>query len=299
MSNTILVTGATGNVGSQLVKQLGETGVGFRVGARAADDARAAGGTKAEVIEFDFNNRDTISAALKGVEKMFLLTPLVPNMVELTSNAAREAKQAGVQQIVKLSGMGAGAEPGITLGRLHREAEKIIEDSGIAFTHLRPSSFFQNYLGLPTIKTQGTFYLPLGEAKVSLVDTRDIAAVAVQALTKSGHERKAYNITGAEVFSSEQVAEILSDAAGRTISYVSVSAEDARQGMRGAGMSEWLANLLVELYDFQRAGHMAEVSPVVEQVTGRKPFSFAQFAKDYAAAFKADSSAASSKSGKP
>jgi uncharacterized protein YbjT (DUF2867 family) len=293
MSNTILITGPTGNVGSQMVKQLDEAGVGFRVGARRVDDKRAAGGTRAEVVEFDFNKQDTFSAAFEGIEKIFLLTPLVLNMVELTASVVGEARKAGVRHIVKLSGMGADAEPGIELGRLHREAEKIIESSGIAFTHLRPNSFFQNYLGLPTIKTQGTFYLPLGDAKVSLVDTRDIASVAVQALTKSGHENKAYNITGPEAISSRQAAEILTDVTGRRINYVSVSDEDARKGMLGAGMSEWLANLIIGLYDVQRAGQMAEVSPAVEDVTGRKAISFAQFAKDYQEAFKADGGAVS------
>lgn len=295
MSNTIMITGATGNVGTQLVKQLGETGIGFRVGARSAGDARAAGGTNGQVVEFDFNKPDTISAALEGVEKMFLLTPLVPNMVELTDRLVGEAKKAGIKHIVKLSGMGADAEPGITLGRLHREAEKIIESSGIAFTHLRPNSFFQNYLGLPTIKTQGAFYLPLGDAKISLVDTRDIASVAVEALTKSGHEQKAYDITGPEAISSAEVAEILSNVTGQRISYVSVSDEDARKGMLGAGMPEWLVNMIIELYEVQRAGYMAEVSPIVERITGRKPISFAQFVKDYMEAFKADSGAASVK----
>ena len=134
-----------------------------------------------QVVQLDYNNPSTLSTALKGVDKLFLLTPFQSNMVDLTSNLVNEAKNAGVKYIVKQSVLGADAEPGITPSRLHRQAEKIIEESGIPFTFLRPNFFMQNFVTFYShfIKTQGAFYVPSGDAKASFVDVRDIAAVTV------------------------------------------------------------------------------------------------------------------------
>jgi uncharacterized protein YbjT (DUF2867 family) len=287
MTSTILVTGATGNIGSEVVKQLSVTGANVRAAVRRSTDVDEIKGAKVELVEFDFDKPEIIGAAFKGVEKLFLLTPFVPNMVEMGANLVERAKKVGIKHIVRLSGMGADIEPGITLGRWHREVEKMVEASGIPYTILRPNGFMQNYANFMghTIKTQSAFYLPLGDSKTSYVDTRDIASVAVEVLTKSGHEGKAYNITGPDSLSNYQIAEILSTVIGRKINYVNVSDDDARKGMQGAGMPDWMVDALMELYTIQRAGYASDISPVVEQVTGKKPISFAQFARDYAYAF--------------
>ena len=186
--------------------------------------------------------------------------------------------------------MGADAEPGITGSRLHRQAEKIIGESEIPFTFLRPNGFMQNFVNYYShfIKTQGAFYVPAGDARVSFVDVRDIAAVAVQALTSNDgkHEGKAYNITGAEALSYGQAAEILSKQLGKKITYLNVSNEDARKGMKEMGMDEWFINSMIELFEIFRAGYASAISPIIEQVTGNKPISFSQFVSDYAVAFR-------------
>jgi uncharacterized protein YbjT (DUF2867 family) len=212
-------------------------------------------------------------------------------MVDLTSNLVNEAKNAGVTYIVKQSVLGADAEPGITPSRLHRQAEKVIEESGIPFAFLRPNFFMQNFVTFYSsfIKTQGAFYVPAGDAKASFVDVRDIAAVAVQALSKNGtanHIRKAYDITGGEAISYGQAAEILSKEIGKKVNYVNISDEDARKGMKDMGADEWTINSMIELFGITRAGYLSEISPAVEQVTGNKPIPFSQFARDYAGAFK-------------
>ena len=253
MAETILVTGATGTVGSEVVKQLllsakgpKEENIIVKAAARAAneDTFRNLG---VQAVELDYNKPDTLSAALRGVDKLFLLTPFQSNMVDLTSNLVNEAKNAGVKYIVKQSVLGADAEPGITPSRLHRQAEKIIEESGIPFTFLRPNFFMQNFITFYShfIKTQGAFYVPAGDAKASFVDVRDIAAVAVQALlsgssknSESNHTRKAYDITGGEALSYGQTAEILSKEIGKTMKYVNISDEDARKGMKDMGADE-------------------------------------------------------------
>lgn len=172
----------------------------------------------AELVEMNFNRSETIGAAFKDIQKLFLLTPFVPDMVDMSKNLVGQAKEANVDHIVKQSAFGSDLEDGITMNKLHRQVEKIIESSGINYTFLRPMSFMQNYLGLSdSIKTRSVFYQPLGDSKTSFVDTRDIAALTVEALTKSReHENKAYNVTGPEAVSNYEIANILSEILGRS-----------------------------------------------------------------------------------
>jgi uncharacterized protein YbjT (DUF2867 family) len=299
MTETILVTGATGTVGSEVVKQLlaakgqREEDIIVKAAARSANDDtfRNLG---VQIAQLDYNKPDTLSTALRGVNKVFLLTPFQSNMVDLTLNLVNEAKNVGVKHIVKQSVLGADAEQEITPSRLHRQAEKIIEESGIPFTFLRPNFFMQNFVTFYShfIKTQGAFYVPAGDAKASFVDVRDIAAVAVQVLSGSSkngetkHIRKAYDITGGEALSYGEAAEILSKEIGKKVNYVNISDEDARKGMKDMGADEWTINSMIELFGITRAGYLSEISTAVEQVTGNKPITFSQFARDYAVAFK-------------
>lgn len=290
MEETVLVTGATGTLGNEVVKQLsGEGDVIIRAAARSTSDNAFKNLNRVQVVQLDYNNPDSLAVAFKDVDKLFLLTPFQSNMVDLTSNLVRGAKNAGVKCIVKQSAMGADAESSAG-GRLHRQAEKIIEESEIPFTFLRPNGFMQNFVNYYShfIKTQGAFYVPAGDAKVSFVDVRDIAAVAVKALTSidGKHEGKAYKITGDEALSYGQAAEILSKQLEKKVNYVNVSDEDARKGMKDMGMDEWTINSMIELFEIFREGYASEISPIVEQITGNKPISFSQFARDYEVAFR-------------
>jgi uncharacterized protein YbjT (DUF2867 family) len=291
LTETILITGATGTVGSEVVKQLSAKGENIivKAAARSATDNTFENLNRVQVVQLDYDKPDRLAVALKGVDKLFLLTPFQSNMVDLTSNLVSEAKKAKVKYIAKQSVMGADAEPGITPGRLHRQAEKIIEESGIPFTFLRPNFFMQNFVNYYSnlISSQGAFYMPAGDAKVSFVDVRDIAAVAVKSLINENQQKgRAYNITGGEALTYGQAAEILSKAVGKKINYVNVTDQDARKGMKDMSMDEWTIKSMIELFEITRAGYVSEISPIVEQVTGNKPITFSQFAKDYAGAFK-------------
>ena len=292
----ILVTGATGNVGTELVKQLSTVGAIFRVGVHSnkSSDKRGTISSRAQLIEIDYNKPETLRRACEGVGRIFLLTPDSPRAVELTSNLVKEAKKAGVRHIVKQSNILVTKMETLTnYTRLHREAEKIIEESGIQFTFLRPNDFMQNFVTFyaPTIKTNSAFYIPGGDAKVSFVDVRDIAAVAAKVLTEhdeseTRHFGKAYNITGPEAISYYQAAEILSNTAGKKINYVNIPEADARRGMKDMGMDEWFINIAMELFDNYRKGYASQVYDAVESITGNKPVSFSQFTMDYAGAFR-------------
>jgi uncharacterized protein YbjT (DUF2867 family) len=292
---TILVMGATGTLGSEVVKQLSNStpAVNIKAGVHSAQNInKVKDGDKVEVVLIDYNKPETLKEALSQVDKLFLLTPDVPNAHELASNLVIEAKKAGIRHIVKQSVMGADLEADVGTFRLHRQAEKIIEQSEIPFTFLRPNEFMQNFINFHShfIKNNNAFYLPLEDAKVSLVDVRDIAAVAVKSLTEDRSDKhnnnKTYLITGPEALSYYQAAEILSSATDKKISYVNISEEEARGAMKEMGMSDWLINTISELHDYFRKGNASQVSSAVEEVTGKKPISFSQFAKDYAEAFR-------------
>ena len=289
---SILVTGASGNIGSEVVKQLlsDAPAVSIKAAVHSSQNVKKVKyDDRVKVIQIDYNEPETVREALNGVDKLFLLTPDVPNAADLASNVVIEARKAGIRHIVKQSVMGANLEADVGTMRLHRQAEKIIEQSGIPFTFLRPNEFMQNFVNFhsPSIRGNNAFYVPLEDAKVSLVDVRDIAAVAVKSLTdEDRHKNKIYLITGPEALSYHQVAEILSNTTGRKINYVNISDEEARAAMKEIGMSDWLINTVSELSDYFRKGKASEISPAVDEVTGNKPISFSQFANDYVDAFR-------------
>jgi uncharacterized protein YbjT (DUF2867 family) len=289
---SILVTGASGNIGSEVVKQLLSDApeVSIKAAVHSSQNVKKVKyDDRVKVIQIDYNEPQTIREALNGVDKLFLLTPDVPNAADLASNVVIEAKKAGTKQIVKQSVMGADLEADVGTMRLHRQAEKVIEQSGILFTFLRPNEFMQNFVNFhsPSIRGNNAFYVPLEDAKVSLVDVRDIAAVAVKSLTdEDRHKNKTYLITGPEALNYHQVAEILSNTTGRKINYVNISDEEARAAMKEIGMNDWLINTVSELSDYFRKGKASEISPAVDEVTGNKPISFSQFANDYIDAFR-------------
>ena len=283
MSNTIFITGATGQVGSHVVRQLSSEGKQFRALVSSQEKAAAMDVPGEEVLIGDFSQPETLDAALTGVEELFLLSVGSPNQVELQGNVIEAAQRAGVHHVVKLSVLGASPDAVTSLGRWHAQTEKQIRESGIAYTFLRPGSFMQNLMmSADTIKTQGAIYAPMQDGKFSPVDARDIAAVAVATLTEDGHAGKTYDITGPEAISYADIAEKISAAVGKTVTYVDVPPEAARQGMLDAGLPEWLVDDLSILNEIYASGQEAEVSPVVAEVAKKEPITFDQFARDYA-----------------
>lgn len=286
MASTILVTGSTGTVGKGVVEQLAAAGARVRAAVQATSKTDAITRVGAEPVVMNFNDGDSIRAALEGVEKAFLLTPVVQNHIEVSSTFIQAAKAAGLKYLVKLSVIGAGDDAKYRLGREHRQTEKEIEASGIPFAFLRANFFMQNFLGLDTIKTQGAFYDSSADAKASHIDARDISSTAAALLTKGDHENQAFTLTGPEALSNFEIADILSSITGKPITFVPVSDDDVRKAMQAAGLPAWMIESLVELYQLKRANETSAVSPAVEQITGKPAIPFAQFAKDHVDAFK-------------
>jgi uncharacterized protein YbjT (DUF2867 family) len=282
----ILITGASGNTGREVLKQI--VGTGRKIRAAYQSEKKAAEAPAGvEAVLMDYNQSGTVRAALRDVERVFLVGPPAANLVELERNAMDEIKRSGVRQVVKLSAMG---PRNVTFPRQHLESEDYIKASGTGYTFLRPNGFMQNMVtyNAGTIKTQGAFYGCQGEGKVSHIDLRDVGAVAVKVLTNEDqHLSKIYTLTGPEALTNARMAEILSENLGREIKYVDLPEEQMKQAMLAAGTPEWSANGILDLDRLYREGGASTVSGDVERVLGRKPSSFVQFVKDYAGELRA------------
>jgi len=287
----ILITGASGNVGREVVKQALAVGLEIRATFQSpAVAAQAPAGLEGVIM--DYAKPETIRAALHGVEKIFLVGPPVRELSALEANFVKEVRAAGGKHIVKLSALG-GRESTFPSG--HRDSEENIEASGLPYTFLRPNGFMQNLVNYNagTIRSQNAFYGCQGNGAVSIVDIRDIAAVAVIVLAATGHEGKSYALTGGEALTNQQIAEKISPVAGRKINYVDLAPAEFKSGVLSTGAPEWSADALVDLQRLYREGKASLVSDDVERLTRRKPITFDQFARDYAFAFRDEAQAAS------
>lgn len=287
----ILITGASGNVGKEVLKQIAQTGAQVRAAFQSASKATAAP-SGVEIVAVDYNQPETLRAALKGVDRVFLVGPPTAQLPALERQATDVIAQTDVRQLVKLSAMG-GREA--IFPRQHAESEDYIRSSGVPYTFLRPNGFMQNMVNYnaPTINTQNAFYGTEGDGQISQIDVRDVAAVAVKALTEDGHVGKAYTLTGPQALTNTDAAQILSGQLGREIRYVNLPAAQLREALLAAGVPEWNADALLDLQRLYREGKAATVTGDVEQILGRKPISFAQFCGDYRYAFETREQAAS------
>ena len=288
-SPKILITGATGNIGKELSNILSQQGICFRALVRSAEKAKELTELPgAEIIEGDLNNAESIKNALQGVEKAFLLTNSSELAEKQQGTFVEVAANAGVSHIVKLSQWAASLDSPVRFLRYHAAVENRIKESGIAYTFLRPNLFMQGLLGFrETIVGKGQFYGAVGDSKISLIDIRDIAAVAAETLTKPGHEGKIYNLTGPESLTHSEVAEKLSKATGRTIQFIDITSKMLHDTLLQVGFPDWQAEGLVEDYAHYKAGEASAVESGVKEVTGKDPIDFAQFANDYASLFTA------------
>jgi uncharacterized protein YbjT (DUF2867 family) len=281
----ILVTGATGTSGSAIVRQLSAGGVSFRAMVRNPARAEALRLPGAEVVAGDFDRPQTLDSALRGIERALLLTPPDQRQAEQQAAFVEAAKRAGVRHIVKFSAAGADPDSPALFLRSHGQADRMIESSGLGWTFLRPPFFMQNLLGLADMVKAGTLYQPAGDSRAGFVDVRDIAAVAARALTGQGHEGKVYPITGPRPISHHDIAAAMTSVLGRTVKYVDVPPDAAGRAMTGAGMPQWQADAILELYALMREGKFDYATDTVKEVSGRDPIPIEQFVRDHRDAF--------------
>lgn len=284
MEKLILVTGATGTIGRDVVRYLGQKNENVRAAVRDQTKGARLLGPGIELCEFDFANEATFGQALAGVGAVFLLPPLDPNQTVVMNRFIDAAKQAGVRHIVKLSAIDPDRDPPYAVGSWHTASDQHLRNSGLSFTILRPNSFMQNFITYFPPR-DGAIYLPWGNGRASFVDTRDVAEAAALALTDENHANQTYTLTGPAALTIGEIADILSETLGRKIKYVDVPESAAHDGMLQGGLPPWQVDALMELHAINKQSQWTAVTPDVEQVTGRPPTDFATFARDHADKF--------------
>jgi uncharacterized protein YbjT (DUF2867 family) len=279
----ILITGATGTVGSEVVNRLSAQGKQVRAVTRDLNKVEANRLPHVQFVEGDFNDPDSMRRACSGVERAFLLSNSTERAEQQQITFVEVARNSGVQHIVKLSQLHANVKsPGRFL-RYHAAVEAAVQAAGMTFTFLRPNLYMQGLLNFrQSIKEKSAFFAAAGEARISAVDVRDLADVAAAALTSSQHDKKSYSLTGPEALTFGEMAKQLSTALGRTIAFVDVPPEAMRQALAGLGFPPWQADGLLEEFAMYRRDEAAGVESGVFQALSRRPRSFGEFASDYA-----------------
>ena len=286
----ILVTGASGLNGTELVRKLSARGVAVRALIRNPAKAGPLSALpNVEVVVGDLSRPETLVAPLRGVQRAMLISSSEPAMLELQSSFIDAAKRAGVPHVVKLSGIMPELDSPFRFARMHGEIERRLEVSGIGFTHLRAGEFMTAYFRqVPSTVAAGAFFLPMEDARIASIDVGDIAEVAANVLTGAGHEGKTYRLTGPEALGMAEVATKLSAATGKEIRYVSVRPDEHLSANLTRGMPTYLADALAELFAERRRGKEGQVYLDTQTILGRPATSFDAFAVRHAAVFRGD-----------
>jgi uncharacterized protein YbjT (DUF2867 family) len=284
----ILITGATGTVGGAVLDRLGGAGADVRVLTRDASKARALRERGVEAAVADFLQPETLAPALEGVRVIFLLTPISPAQVAQASNVITAARETGRSpRVVRVSVQKAAHDAPMRVARQHAEVEDVLRASGLPYTILRPQSFMQNTLmAAPSVAAEGAIYQPFGRGRLAMTDARDVGQVAARVLTETGHEGRTYTLTGPAAISFEDVARALSEALGKAVRYVDVPLEAAKAAMLRRGISEWLADALIEYAEAHSQGYSDYTTDDVPRLMGHPATPYARFARDFAPHFR-------------
>jgi uncharacterized protein YbjT (DUF2867 family) len=284
----ITVTGSTGTIGSELVQLLSDAGAPTRAVFRDARKVRPL----PSVVWLQADLRDTrvLEPVLAGTTRLFLLSGNDPGFGKLQIETLRAAQELGVAHVVKLSALGASNHSNSTIAREHWEVEQALQQTTMTWTILRPHAFMQNWLGeiAESVRAEGVIYSPIGDGRVPFIDTRDIAAVAAEALLRpESHAGRKYFLTGGEAVGIADLAATLSQATGKAVTYTPISMDEAGARMEARGTPAAMIEAMLAISAYQKAGGpTAKVSGSVERILGRPPRTIRDFARDYARLFE-------------
>ena len=283
-NSKILISAARGKVGQHVVTQLADKKISARAGVHSEAKASALRKTGIEATALDFESPESIAAAFKGIDTLFLVTPGSPDQGRHEENLLAEAKRVGVKHIVKLSGKIADHHT-VGFSQWNRDAERRIKESGISYTILRGNYFMQNLFGSAEQIKQGAFTNGPAAKRIALIDTRDVAAVAVAALTEEGHAGETYDLNGPKLLDGHAQAAVISSVLGRPVRYLDVSADDFIGQLKSFGLPPWMVEAFgVAVADPEIPGDQS--SAEIERILHRKPSTLEQFIKDYRTAFQ-------------
>ena len=288
----ILVTGASGTVGKEVLNEVARTGAKHKAMYRSANEAGKAP-TGTQTVIADFAKKETLAAALRDVDAVYLVCSPIPDLVELEINMIEASRVAGVKHMVLNSALGAG-DYSKSFPSWHRKVEDKLKNTGISFTILRPNSFHQNVVAFfaPTIRAQGAFYSSMGNARVSFIDVRDIVLVAAKALAGGEHSGKTYELNGPEALTYTELAEKIAKHAARAVQYVDIPVEAQRNAMLEQGMPGWQVDALLDLQAYYASGKGGSVDHLLSELLGRPPISMDRFLAENAAQFRGQTATA-------
>jgi len=284
---TVLVTGATGNIGSVVVQLLADSNVSVRAMTRSPDGTDWSANPDVEVVKGDFLAPETLDDALTGIDKALLLSPNVESMAEMQSNFVAAAERAEIAHLVKLSAAGANPDTSWDIARWHGRVEQEIEASALEYTFIRPVSYMQNLLAdAETIRSEGQFARATpADAKINVVDTRDVARLVATVLREDKHYGAVYKPTGLKPITFEAMAQALTEATGQDVTFQELAPAEAKRSIINDGGPEWLADAMVGLQVAFGDGLADLNTDDVQQVTCEPPRSFATFAQDHVELF--------------
>jgi uncharacterized protein YbjT (DUF2867 family) len=279
----LLITGATGEIGSRVVRQLVLRGVRPRVLTRSEKKAHSLFGRQVDVCVGDLSAPASMKGAFQGVDTVFLVN-VGPEIPERDKEAALMAREAGVRRIVKLSSL--DVEQGLAIGSWHEKGEAAIRDVGIPFTFIRPTGFMSNLIAWAhSIKTEGIVRSSTADGQRPFIHPEDIAAVVVAVLLGNEHSGKALPLTGPESLTFGDATKIIGEAIGKHLSYQVISDEEARQRYSKVSASREETEAHVALWKAIREGRLAATSDGIEQILSRKPMGLKQWAAENAHSF--------------
>jgi len=283
----ILITGASGNAGGAVLREVLKSGHGARAMYRSKEEAAKVPQGAAAVVA-DFADKSSLRRALEGVDTVYLVCSPVRELVELESNMIDACREAGVKHVVLNSALGAGDFPK-SFPSWHRKVEDKLKASGMAYTILRPNGFMQNLIAYfaPSIRDQSAFYQSTGNAKISHIDLRDIAAAAATILrSPAQHAGKIYELNGPEALSYAEVAEKISKATGRKVQYVNIPLDAQRKALLDMGMPDFMVTALLDLQKYYVSGKASGVDGTLESLIHRAPTKMDDFLKEFADQFR-------------
>jgi uncharacterized protein YbjT (DUF2867 family) len=282
----ILVTGANGSVGKEVLREVAKSGARHRAMYRSTSDATKAP-PGSETVVADFARPETLAAALRGIDSVYLVCSPIPELVQFESNMIDACVAAGVKHVVLNSALGA-ADYGKSYPSWHRKVEDKLRGTKLSHTILRPNSFHQNLVTYyaPTIRTQGAFYGSLGDSRLSYLDVRDIAVVAAKALAGGSDAGRIYELNGPEALTSAEIAAKIARHSGREVKYVDIPLEAQGKAMLDQGMPEWQVTALLDLQRYYQSGKGGEVDGLLLRLLGKPPISIDDFLRENAQAFR-------------
>lgn len=283
----ILITGASGQTGGAVLRAAIAANLPVRAMYQKEADAANAP-TSATAVLANYADRASLNAAVSGIDVVYLVCGPIPQLIELEGAMIDACVDGGVKHIVLNSALGAGKFDR-SFPSWHHKVEQKLESSGLNYSILRPNGFMQNMVtyNAQTIRTQGAFYAAMGDAKVSLIDVRDVAAVAATIFANPAeHAGNTYELCGPAAFSNAEIAAEITRVLGEPVSYVDIPEEAQKAAMTGAGMPDWQVTAILELQAYYRTGDCAFVDGIVRQLTGRPERTLEDFLSENAASFR-------------